>query len=118
MLGRVTITTAARADALVLPKEALSGTPAPGPTEIFLVEGGQTARRTPVSIGLVNERYVEILEGVQEGQLVVTGNVSNLSDGDRVAPQSARRIRGHDRGTDPSLTLRMTAFQEGRTPCG
>jgi RND family efflux transporter MFP subunit len=87
MLGRITITTAARADTLVLPKDVLSGTPAPGPTEIFVVEDGQTARKTAVNVGLVNERFVEILAGVQEGQLVVTGSVANLSDGDRIAPQ-------------------------------
>jgi RND family efflux transporter MFP subunit len=87
MLGRITITTAARAGTLVVPKDVLSGTPALGPAEIFVVEEGQTARRTTVNIGLVNERFAEVLEGVQEGQLVVTGGTSNLSDGDRVAPQ-------------------------------
>jgi RND family efflux transporter MFP subunit len=88
MLGRINITTAARASTLVLPKEAISGTPAAGSTEIFVVDG-HTARRTAVNVGLVNERFVEILDGLQEGQLVVTGNLATLSDGDKVAPQLA-----------------------------
>ncbi len=54
---------------------------------VFVVEDG-IAHMRPVKIGISDENYYEVLEGVQEGEEVVTGPFKVLSrtlkDGDRV----------------------------------
>jgi HlyD family secretion protein len=48
---------------------------------------------TPVKTGIAGEKYFEVLEGLKEGDEVVTGpfaSVRNLKDGDEVRPQAAR----------------------------
>jgi hypothetical protein len=44
-------------------------------------------RATPVMLGLVNDTKVEVASGLDEGQLVATGSITTLSDGQVVAPQ-------------------------------
>jgi hypothetical protein len=43
--------------------------------------------RQPVKLGLQNDQLSEILSGLDDGQLVATSNLSDLAEGDIVAPQ-------------------------------
>ncbi|MFH1574402.1 MAG: efflux RND transporter periplasmic adaptor subunit [Acidobacteriota bacterium] len=47
-------------------------------------EGFGIARRRPVRVGDVTEEGIEILEGLQDGDLVVTAGVSRVQDGQQV----------------------------------
>jgi hypothetical protein len=38
-------------------------------------------------LGLQSDRFSEILSGIDDGQLVATGSLNDLTDGDVVAPQ-------------------------------
>ena len=87
MLARLSILTASREGTLVVPKESLipgSGSASPS---VMAVDQDNRARKVPVRVGLSGERSVEILGGLDEGQLVVTSGVAQLTDGDRLSPQ-------------------------------
>jgi RND family efflux transporter MFP subunit len=58
-----------------------------GAAFVYVVASG-TAHRAPVTIGLEDSGWVEIVDGLAGGEHVVTGAVSNLSDG--AAVQVAR----------------------------
>jgi len=47
-------------------------------------EGLAVARRRPVRVGELTAEGLEILEGLQEGELVVTAGVSRIADGQKV----------------------------------
>ena len=53
----------------------------------MVVDDNSRARKVPVRLGLTGDRSVEILSGLNEGQLVVTSGVGQLTDGDHLAPQ-------------------------------
>ncbi len=76
---------------LIVPKEAiLNPGPSTDPLVVTIDQGGQV-RRTPVRLGLQSDRFVEIISGVNEGQLVAISSLNDLSDGDIVAPQVETR---------------------------
>jgi hypothetical protein len=50
-------------------------------------QSNNMVRSTPVTLGLVNDTRAEVASGVDEGQLVATGSVTTLTDGQVVAPQ-------------------------------
>ncbi len=85
MLARLSILTASRQGALLVPRESvLSLGAAPS---VVVVGDDSLARKVPVGVGLTGDRNVEILSGLTEGQLVVTSRVTELVDGDHLAPQ-------------------------------
>jgi membrane fusion protein, multidrug efflux system len=87
MLAQVSITTAMQSDALLVPREAVIGTPtANGSATVVVVDGGR-AQRTPVQLGLVNDRSVQVKSGLSDGQVVAIANVNGLNNGDVVVPQ-------------------------------
>lgn len=86
MLAQVRITTAARENTLVVAREAIVGNPVPGTQASVVAIAGDRASRIPVGVGLVSDLLAEITGGLSEGQLVVTGNVMGLNNGDVVAP--------------------------------
>jgi RND family efflux transporter MFP subunit len=91
MFARLNIITAQKQNTLIVPKEALLSTSqGADPLVIAIGDGGQV-HRTPVRIGLQNERFVEILGGLNEGQMVATSSLNDLNDGDIVAPQVENR---------------------------
>lgn len=76
MFARVRLVLAERGEALMVPEEAL----VPGGQEMAVwkvVEG--KAQRTPVKTGLRREAQVEVLEGLQAGDIVVTAGQVRLS---------------------------------------
>ena len=87
MLATVQIVTAHRANTLVVPREALQGSPAPNSPSSLVALDGNRAQRRAVSIGLLNDRFAEVTAGLAEGQLVAVGNGLGLNNGDAVVPQ-------------------------------
>lgn len=79
---RVRIITESKENAVVIPRTALIRTSAGG-WEVFVVRDGK-ATRTPVGLGLTNDREAEILSGVQAGDQVVLAPDANLENDQRV----------------------------------
>lgn len=79
---RVRIFTSRRADALLVPRSALSRR-AGGGWQVFTVTNG-TARLRDVTIGLMNDQHVEITDGFEQDDLVILAPENNVTDGIRV----------------------------------
>ena len=65
--------------ALVVPREALLEEE--GVFSVFVVEEGKTVRKRKIVPGIRQDRYVEVLAGVEEGEQVATGKTYSLTDG-------------------------------------
>jgi RND family efflux transporter MFP subunit len=87
MLAQVSIATGAQANVLVVPREAILGSPTPNGSATVVTLDGNEATRTQVRLGLVGDQQVEIRSGLTDGQVVAVGNASNLNTGDPVQPQ-------------------------------
>jgi len=87
MLAQVTIITATQSDALLVPREAVVGTPAPNSQATLVTLDGGHALRTIVQLGLVSDRAVQVNSGLSDGQVVAIGNANGLNNGDVVVPQ-------------------------------
>jgi RND family efflux transporter MFP subunit len=81
MYAKVGISSDQKAEMLVVPTDALSGTQ--GSYSVFVNEKG-TARKHAVSIGEITDGYVEIKSGLSKGDNVIITNVNTLQDGDEV----------------------------------
>jgi multidrug efflux pump subunit AcrA (membrane-fusion protein) len=51
---------------------------------VFVVDVNNIARRREVTLGLDNEEFLEVLEGLEVGDRVVSAGQNFLSDGDFV----------------------------------
>jgi multidrug efflux pump subunit AcrA (membrane-fusion protein) len=87
MLAQVSIITATQSDALLVPREAVVGTPSPNSTATLVTLDNGRAQRITVQIGLVGDRAVQVSSGLSDGQVVAVGNASGLNTGDAVVPQ-------------------------------
>jgi RND family efflux transporter MFP subunit len=88
MFARVELELAARLQTLRVPRAALA---VKGDvTGVYLVDG-DVARFQPIQTGLVQEDWVEITQGLQEGDTVVTLGANLLNDGDRIRVAGAAR---------------------------
>jgi RND family efflux transporter MFP subunit len=90
MLANLGIVTAAAQDALTVPRTSLinSGAAASGqPSSVWVIDLSNVVHATPITLGLVNDTRVQVTSGLDEGQLVATGSISTLTDGQVVAPQ-------------------------------
>jgi RND family efflux transporter MFP subunit len=83
MFARVRLSMGNRT-ALAIPRDALSRLPGSGTCYVFVVEGNRATKR-PVKIGTSGDRYIEILDGVVEGDTVVTSGTGRLRSGVKVA---------------------------------
>lgn len=81
MFGRVRIVYDQRADALVVPRAALIGDDSDA--SVFVVEEG-TAKRRKVRLGYSDNGHIEVVDGVVDGEQVVTLGQSALRDGAQV----------------------------------
>jgi len=93
MYARVRLTTDRRANALVVPRAAIVDIE--GQRGVFIVDG-PTAKFRAVQTGLQDNERVEILDGLQEKERVVTVGALALRDGDRITVlgQGGRGGRG------------------------
>jgi Cu(I)/Ag(I) efflux system membrane fusion protein len=90
MLANLSIVTARAEDVLTVPRTSLinSGAASTGqPSSVWVIDPNNIVRATPITLGLVNDTRVEVASGLGEGQLVATGSVTTLTDGQVVAPQ-------------------------------
>jgi RND family efflux transporter MFP subunit len=78
---------------------ATRGAPAPAPTFVFRVRGG-AAERVGVSLGVVDEQagVAEVVDGLDEGDRVIVGNVSGVGRGVRVQVLGNEARGGDARG--------------------
>ena len=95
MYARVQLTVERRANALTVPRNALVDMS--GRRGVFVVEE-QTVRFQEVRTGLQDAERVELLDGVVEGQRVVTTGALALRDGDRVMLAGEEQGNGTGRG--------------------
>ena len=82
MYARVRLTVDRRPNALTVPRGAVADLE--GKRGVFMLENG-VARFHEVKTGLQDNERVEILEGLTEGQRVVTVGTLALRDGDRIS---------------------------------
>jgi HlyD family secretion protein len=82
MYARVTVTTDDRKDALLVPSNAVVDLG--GQRGVFLAAENDTVSFRPVDVGIEEDKQVEILAGVTEGDRVVTTGAGALRDGDRI----------------------------------
>ncbi len=83
MYAEVTIKLDARAEALVVPTQALK-TVADGTRQLAVVSGGGVVELRKVATGIETATAVEVLSGLEPGELVVVGSHSQLLNGTRV----------------------------------
>jgi RND family efflux transporter MFP subunit len=84
MYGTAIFEFPAEAPALTVPRTAFVGSVSSN--KIYIVEAGNIAKERKVIAGKVHGDQVEILEGLKEGETVVTSGQINLTDGIKVAP--------------------------------
>jgi HlyD family secretion protein len=92
MFARVSIVTAAKDHALLIPREALVSTGDGGQSTVVALDDGATVRRARVKLGIQDEEFVEILSGLDEGSLVATSGLADLHDGDVVVAQTNQAV--------------------------
>lgn len=71
------------APVIVVPRSAFVGSVASN--QVFVVEGGQTARLRKVVAGRIMGEQVEVLQGLEEGETVITSGQINLADGSKIS---------------------------------
>lgn len=81
--GEVTLEVSTRDDALVVPQRALIEG-----RYIFLAEGNKAIKRE-VNLGLQNSDYLEVIQGLNEGDLVVIEGNYGLEDGAEIEVEEA-----------------------------
>lgn len=82
---RARIITAEKSGAIVVPRSALfRGTGSRW--QLYAVRGGR-ARIQDVTIGLMNDRRAEVLDGLEAGEWVIVAPETSLFDGEKVTPQ-------------------------------
>lgn len=84
MFARTDINVVLRTQTLFVPKEAVSSLN--GKERVFIVDGDNKIMERVVQVGLRNDKSVEILNGVGEGEKVAITNLSRLKNGINVNP--------------------------------
>lgn len=81
MTVSIDITTGEKTGVVLLPLEALRGTP--GETWVLVVRDGRATRQA-VETGLRNAGQIEVLNGLAAGEAVIPASSAKLQDGDKV----------------------------------
>jgi membrane fusion protein, multidrug efflux system len=84
------LATDTRSNAVVIPEDALQ--PTRTANIVWAVVDGKATRRV-VQLGVRSAGVVEILNGVQPGEVVVVGGLERMGEGMAVAPQSRSTVR-------------------------
>jgi len=82
MFATISLVTRTRADVPVIPRTSVINTY--GSWIIFIIDDNNIARRRVLELGIENERFFEVLNGVEPGEKVVTAGQNFLTDGDPV----------------------------------
>jgi RND family efflux transporter MFP subunit len=82
MFASVSLVTNTRRNVPVIPRGAVINTY--GSWIVFTVNDRNIASRREIFLGLENERFVEILDGLEVGDLIVSAGQNFLTDGDLV----------------------------------
>jgi len=82
MFATVTLVTNSRQNVPIIPRGAAIN--AYDSWVVFTVGEDNIANRQPISLGLENEHYIEILSGLEPGDMIVSAGQNFLSDGDHV----------------------------------
>lgn len=82
------LATATRADAVVVPEDAIQ--PLRTANVVWAVADGKASRRV-VQLGARSEGFVEVLNGVEAGELVVVGGLERMAEGMPLAPMPRGR---------------------------
>ncbi|HEX5070739.1 MAG TPA: efflux RND transporter periplasmic adaptor subunit [Vicinamibacterales bacterium] len=101
MYARVRLTVDRRPNALTVPRAAVVDLD--GKRGAFIVQDN-VAKFVPVTTGLSDGERIEILDGLQEGQRVVTTGAVALQNNDRVAlpADNSSKGRGREQGASPA----------------
>jgi RND family efflux transporter MFP subunit len=83
MFARVVLSIEKRT-ALFIPRDALQRLPGSGTFYVFVVEENKALKRT-IKVGTVGDQYAEVLDGLAEGEKVVTSGAGRLRSGIEVA---------------------------------
>lgn len=81
---QVAITAEHIPDALLVPAGALLPAAESGRNMVMVVGADESAHQTPVTVGVRQEKQVQILSGLQPGQQVITQGAYGLPDGTKV----------------------------------
>ena len=84
MYGTAIFRSGNTAPVTLIPRSAFVGSVSTN--QLFVVENGNTARLKNVIAGRVLGDKVEILQGLNEGDVIVTSGQINLTDGSRISP--------------------------------
>jgi RND family efflux transporter MFP subunit len=90
MFARLNIVTGQKQNALLVPKEAILNSGANSSPLVITIDDSGQVHRTPIKLGLQNDNTAEVVGGLDEGQLVATSSLNDLTDGDIVSPQVQR----------------------------
>ena len=82
MFATISLVTRVRANVPVIPRTSVINTY--GSWIAFIVDGNNTARRRVLELGIENERFFEVISGINPGERVVTAGQNFLTDGDPV----------------------------------
>lgn len=82
MFAEIEIKPKGSQQALLIPSAVVAGA---GENRYVFVATGSTAERRKVRIAAVDRERVEVLEGLQEGESIVSSNLARLSDGSPIA---------------------------------
>ena len=82
MFATINLVTNRKVDVTVIPRLSVINTY--GSWIVFVVDEKNIAHRRVVTLGIENEEYVEILSGIEIGEMVVSAGQNFLSDGDLV----------------------------------
>jgi hypothetical protein len=111
MYARVSVKTDERKEALIVPANAVVDTG--GRRGVFLAAENDTVSFRPVTVGIEDSNQIEILDGISEGDRIVTTGAAGLRDGDRVVYAGSGRggRRGQGRG---AAALETDGESDGR----
>ncbi len=92
MTVSVDIEVAQRADAILVPTDAVRGIDGASPW-VYRVANGRV-QRTPIRVGLRSAGFTEVLDGLAADERVIPGGVPNVVDGARVRARDDEAARG------------------------
>jgi RND family efflux transporter MFP subunit len=85
MYAKVKLDTADAKDAVVVPPDAIDGI---GDNQkVFVLDNNGILHSRKIHTGLQTPQFIQVLSGLGEGEVVVTGRFSDLRDGESVKPR-------------------------------